>query len=63
MASETPLFSLQREKTTDKSTGLRQPELIKEWVEFYPSIEETEPFPLPSHTTRPWWNRNRGDDV
>lgn len=63
MDAETPLFSLQREKTTDKSTGLRQPELIIEWWEEQYPLDETEPFPLPTHTTRPWWNRNRGDDV
>lgn len=53
MDAKTPLFSLQREKTTDKSTGLRQPELIKEWVEFYP--EQLEPAPQ----RKPWWQRRK----
>lgn len=56
-------FRLEAETATKQSPRLHQPELIKEWVEFYPSIEETEPFPLPTHTARPWWNLNRGDDV
>jgi hypothetical protein len=56
MESEAPFFSLERETATDKSTGLRQPELLNEWSEFYPEEIDPQP-PTKKPKTRPWWQR------
>ena len=46
-------FRLKTETATKQSTRLHQPELIKEWVEFYP--EQLEPAPQ----RKPWWQRRK----